>query len=152
MSFERLLGDGSLRRHRTSREEIAELLATAARDLADAGVVGLSTDRRFILLYEAALSYSTIALAAEGYRTVSSGHHVTVLTSIPMVLGEELGQLADYLLLCRRLRHEALYERVAVVVQSEADELAEAVVALRDRVLAWLTQQHPELLPEESGG
>lgn len=69
-----------------------------------------------------------------------------------MVLGEELGQLADYLLLCRRLRHEAPYERVAVVVQSEADELAETVAVLRERVLAWLAERHPELLPEGDGG
>lgn len=152
MSFERLLEDGSLQRHRTSRDEIAELLATAGRDLADAGLTGLSTDRRFILLYEGALTLATIALACAGYRTVAAGHHVIVLKSLPFTAGADLAELSEYLLRCRRLRHEALYERVAVVVQSEADELAEAVALLRDRVLTWLAEEHPELLPEADGG
>lgn len=43
----RLLADGRLRRHRTSAREIADLLGVVERNLADASVEAVSTDRRF---------------------------------------------------------------------------------------------------------
>lgn len=60
---------------------------------------GLSSDRRFILLYEAALTLATIALACAGYRTVAAGHHLTVLKSLPLTVGADLAELSEYLLL-----------------------------------------------------
>jgi len=148
MSFEELLANESLKRHHTSREEVADLFAAADRDMADADAKGLSTDRRFILLYEAALSLTMVALVSTGYRTVSAGHHITALRTLPLTLGQQLTTLSDYLDKCRRLRHEALYERVGVALQSDADELAQVVAQLRERVLTWLAENHPHLLPE----
>jgi hypothetical protein len=40
--LQRWLDSGDLRRHRTSRREIADLLAVAERDLSDAQVAALS--------------------------------------------------------------------------------------------------------------
>lgn len=39
-----------------------------ARDLADAGVAGLSADRRFATAYNAALQAANMAIACAGYR------------------------------------------------------------------------------------
>ena len=66
---------GWIRSHRTSPEEIQELLAIADRDLSDSASPGLSPDWRLSIAYNAALQLATAALAASGYRTVGEGHH-----------------------------------------------------------------------------
>jgi hypothetical protein len=53
MIFKRLLAQGRLRHHKTSRTEIQQLLRLVDRDIADAQVKDLSSDRRFIIAYEA---------------------------------------------------------------------------------------------------
>ncbi|MBW6469336.1 MAG: hypothetical protein ACNA76_07250 [Anaerosomatales bacterium] len=47
--MQRYVQEGRLRRHRASRNEITSLLAAVERDLADAGIIELSPDRRFAL-------------------------------------------------------------------------------------------------------
>ena len=58
------LGDwfknGWLKRHTTSIEEIAELLAVVDRDLRDASVDEISLDWRFGIAYNAALKLCTV--------------------------------------------------------------------------------------------
>jgi len=75
MSLQSLLADGRIRPHRSSVREVADLLRVVERDLADASVTQLSTDRRFATAYNAALLLATIALHASGFRTASTGHH-----------------------------------------------------------------------------
>ena len=48
MNLESLLAEGKLRRRNTRREEIQAMLAVAERDLQDAAVPGLSSDRLFL--------------------------------------------------------------------------------------------------------
>ena len=62
MNFESWLAEGRLRLHKTSKEEIQELLGIAKRDLKDAAIRSLSTDRRFFIAYDAALTLATIPL------------------------------------------------------------------------------------------
>jgi hypothetical protein len=63
----RLLAEGRLRKHRTSAREIADLFRVVERNLADASVEAVSTDRRFTIAYEAALGLATITLYCNGY-------------------------------------------------------------------------------------
>ena len=67
MNLASLLEEGYLRPHKTSKSEIRAMLQLVGRDLADAAVEGLSTDRRFLVAYEAALNLATIALYCAGY-------------------------------------------------------------------------------------
>lgn len=60
--------NGWLVEHRTSPQEIADLLGVADRDLRDGAVRGLSEDWRLAIAYNAALQCATTALAACGYR------------------------------------------------------------------------------------
>jgi len=60
---------GRLRPHKTSRREVDDLLRLAERDLGDARVEGVSTDRRFMITYEAAVALATIPLHCAGLRT-----------------------------------------------------------------------------------
>jgi len=79
MTLKDLFNDGKLQSHRTSAREIADLLKVADRDLADAAIVGLSTDRRFIIAYSAILQLSTMLVYARGYRT--SFYHISGIKS-----------------------------------------------------------------------
>ncbi len=94
------------------------------------------------------MGLAMVALAAAGYRARSSGHHVTVLEALPNALGEDLRPVSDYLDDCRELRHTLTYERVGLATHDDVTEVLETVEELRERVLAWLAQEHPELLPE----
>jgi len=80
--------------HETSPEEIADLLAVAARDLKDARAKGLSDDWRFNIAYNAALQTATAALAAAGY-TVAKGdsNHFRVIQSLAFTVGLEPDQV-----------------------------------------------------------
>ena len=74
--------NGWLIAHKTSPQEIADLLAVADRDLNDCKASGLSADWRLNIAYNAALQAATAALAACGYRAVREAHHYRVSQSL----------------------------------------------------------------------
>jgi hypothetical protein len=141
------LDAGVLRRHRTSRREVADLLAVAERDLADARVAALSLDRRFATAYSAALQLATIVLAASGLRaTAQRGHHVVTWQALPELMGADVAETAVYFDSCRALRNRSDYDRVGVVSQAEVDELLRETDAFRGQVIDWLSREHPPLV------
>ncbi len=71
MSLEQWLNNGWLRRHKTSPNEIKNLLMIVDRDLKDAEE-GISNDWQFGIAYNAALKLCTILLYAEGYKAERS--------------------------------------------------------------------------------
>jgi len=144
----RLLDDGRLRRHRTDCREVADLLAVAQRDIADAQVDGVSVDRRFATAYSAALQLATLVLHASGYRAAAQrGHHAVTIQVLPELLGRETESLAAYLDSCRSLRNTSDYDRVGAVTDQDLAELLVEVERFRDQVIAWLNSQHPGLSP-----
>jgi len=146
MSLENWHKNGWLRRYRTSSSQIAELLAIADRDLADARTERLSTDWQFGIAYNAALKLCTILLYAEGFRPEKNLAHYRTLQALPHILGPEKQPDADYLDTCRSKRNTAEYDSVGCVSPEEAAELVEFASELRDFVQVWLRQNHPELL------
>jgi hypothetical protein len=147
VDLERWLAEGSLKAHQPSRNEIADLLAVADRDLEDARISGLSLDRRFATAYAAELQLATVVLRASGYRASANmgGHHWRTIGALPMLMGEGQEPRKVYLDSCRRARNEADYDRIGVVSESELVELLEDTVEFRQDVLAWLSANHPEL-------
>jgi len=109
MTLNDLRAQGRLRPHRTSRRELDDLLRLAERDLVDASIAGLSTDRRFMIAYEAAVALATIPLYASGFRTEGTGHHQTTFVALPLVMGDEF---ADPGGLLRHVPYEAQSQRV----------------------------------------
>ena len=89
MSLEEWLQNGWLRLHRSSREEIRNLLALCDRDLRDSRATNISSDNRFIMAYNAALQAATAALVASGYRTEKGDHHYRTLQSLEFTIGAE---------------------------------------------------------------
>lgn len=147
MSLQNWAGNGWLSRHETSPQEIANLLAVVDRDLADAGG-DISADWRFGIAYNGALKLCTILLYASGYRTSRDGNqHYRTINAVPLILGAERQDDADYLDGCRRKRNIAEYDRTDVVTERDAEELVEFTEELRGAVLKWLEQYYPDLVP-----
>lgn len=146
MDLRKLLADGGLRRHRTSAQEIRDLLRVVDRDLADASVRRISSDRRFITAYNAALTLATMVLHAAGYRAVGAGHHWTTIQALGHILGPEARARTNYLNSCRMRRNTADYDRAGTISETEADQILTEAEAFRADVLAWLHANHPDLL------
>jgi hypothetical protein len=74
------LASKRIERHLTSSNELTGLRKLIARDMADAGVSGLSPDRIFATAYNAVLQLSKLAPACAGYRVSAAvpGHHQTM--------------------------------------------------------------------------
>jgi len=147
MSLQSLLADGRIRPHRSSVREVADLLRVVERDLADASVTQLSTDRRFATAYNAALLLATIALHASGFRTASTGHHWATFHVLPEILGPDAQARVDYLDGCRAKRNVSDYDRAGAISEQELVELTDEVRGFQRDTLEWLRTHHPALLP-----
>jgi hypothetical protein len=130
--------------HRTSREEIRDLLDVVERDLADSAAEGLSADWRMNIAYNAALQAATAALAAAGYRASRDQHHYRVIQSLRETIGAD-AKLVNTLDTFRRKRNVTGYERVGSVSDTDADAMRALATQLRDQVTAWLRDRHPHL-------
>jgi hypothetical protein len=117
------------------------------RDLKDAEVPGLSSDRRFAIAYNAALQLATVVLYAEGYRSTGTGHHHTTFRFLGQTTIPNKEAWADYFDACRRKRNLADYMGVGYVSETEADELVRETRAFAQNVREWLSAAHPYLAP-----
>lgn len=145
MTLETWLAAGWLKRHETSPQEIADLLAVVDRALENAAVEGLTPDARIGLAYPAALAIGAAGLAATGYRAGKDRHHERVLDSLLHTLGVDsvrVGKLHRF----RRMRNEMTYERVGTVSEREATEFLALVKELRSALVVWLRGVNPRLL------
>ena len=68
MSLKNWRDNGWLVDHKTSAQEIADLLTVSERDLKDSSASGISPDWQLAIAYNAALQAATAALFASGYR------------------------------------------------------------------------------------
>ena len=149
MTLDLWLTNGWLRRHETSAAEIAELLAVAERNLADAAIELLSPDARVGLAYAASLALANAALAATGYRPERERHHERLIDSLAHTIGADsrrVGRLHRQ----RKARNTMTYERVGTVSEAESREALDLALALTDGVRKWLKANHPALLPEDA--
>jgi hypothetical protein len=147
MSLADWANNGWLRPHKTSPQEIADLLGIVERDLSDAGG-NISADWRFGIAYNGALKLCTILLLASGYRAEKNLQHYRTIEAMPLVLGSERQDDADYLNVCRNKRNITEYEHTGGVTEADAAELIEFTKELRADVLKWLKQHHPHLMPK----
>jgi len=138
--------NGWLRPHRTSPEEIDNLISIVDRDLADAQEEGISADWRFGIAYNAALKLCTILLYASGYRAERALQHYRTIQAMPLILGNERKGDAEYLDACRMKRNVVEYDYVGGATDDDANELIGFVTDLRENVVIWLKNNHPQLL------
>jgi len=145
MSLKKWLDNVWLRKHKTDKQEIANLLQIVDRDLKDAKEKSISQDWRFGIAYNAALKLCAILLAAEGYRPERTLQHYRTIFAMPEILGKETMDDAQYLDTCRKKRNIAEYDQIGIVSETEAEELLKFAKILRKKVLEWLKTKHPEL-------
>ena len=136
---------GWVREHRTSRREIADLLAVADRDLQACRLPGLDVDWQLTIAYNAALQVATAALAACGYRAERASHHYRVIQSLEMTMGRDAA-LVDQLDAYRRKRNQSAYERAGIASQGEAEGMVDLALQRYSTLLAWLESEHPDLV------
>lgn len=85
MTLQQWASNGWLKPHKTSTEEIGNLLTIARRDMEDARKHAISDDWRFGIAYNAALKLCTILLYAEGYRPDKNLAHYRTLQALPII-------------------------------------------------------------------
>ena len=143
--------NGWLKPQTPTRGQIARIFGVVDRDLEDSGRQ-FSPDGRFNIAYNAALQLCSIALLAEGWRPDKLNAHFRAIAALPMILGCQWQDGADYLDACRSKRNGLEYDAAGRVSDREARELRAFAKELRDAVIAWLSAKHPELSPsgEES--
>jgi hypothetical protein len=134
-----------LTEHKTSPQEIADLLAVVDRDLKASTVKGLDDDWRLAIAYNAALQCASAALAACGYRASREAHHHRVIQSLAFTIGAE-AHLVAQLEAFRKKRNIGDYERAGLVSKGESNEMVALAQRLRQEVGDWLEANHPELL------
>jgi hypothetical protein len=119
------------------------------RDLHDARQAAISADWRFGIAFNAALKRCTILMYSEGYRPEKMLAHYRTLQALPLPVGSEREDDANYLSSCRNKRNIVEYDYVGGATESDADELIEFVTELKDEVLGWMQKKHPEYLSEK---
>jgi len=145
MSLQDWLNDGWVKPHRSSAQEIKNLLGIVDRDIAQSQLAGLDNDTGLSIAYNAALQCCAVALAAEGYRISREAHHYRLIQSLKLTLklDDTLIKLLDDF---RRKRNISDYERAGTVSEQEAAEMLELARNLRTKVAEWLRNKHPVLL------
>lgn len=144
MSLKSWYDNGWLVAHKTSREEIADLLKVADRDLQDCESPGLSPDWQLSIAYNAGLQSATAALAASGYRASRDAHHYRVIQSLTHTTKAEpniVNQFDKF----RKKRNIGGYIAAGRVSQQEADEMKKLAKELYLNIVKWLHQNHGDL-------
>ena len=145
MSLSQWIKNGWLKKHPTSREQIADLFEIVNRDLEDAAT-DISKDWQFGIAYNAVLKLCTILLYAEGYRPEKNLAHYRTIQALPLILGKDKKDDADYLDACRVKRNIVEYDAVGIISAKEAKELFDFTCAFRKEVLMWLRENHHNLI------
>jgi len=152
MSLEQWHRNSWVKEWKTNASEIADLFAVVDREIADASVVGLSTDGRYMHAYDAALNLCAIALKAHGYTVPKgAGHHKRTIEALPLILGANFQSTSDEVELASRLRGQAMYDRADVVREEDSVNLFATVTRLRSEIFGWRRHTHPSLLAKSGG-
>jgi len=145
MSLTNWCNNGWLLEHKTSQQEISDLLNLANRDLADCESPGLSPDWQLSIAYNAALQTATAALAACGYRASREAHHYRIIQSLAHTVEADsnfINQFDKF----RKKRNIGGYEVAGRISQHEANEMKALAKELRKQVDKWLKHKYPELI------
>jgi len=136
--------NGWLKSHKTSQQEIQNLLKIIERDLDDCQKTGISADWRFAIAYNAALQCCTILLYCSGYMpTRGQSIHYRVIQSLAFTLGSDFDEIVAYLNSCRVKRNISDYEAIGSISENEVTELIDVVKELHKNVRNWLKVNYP---------
>ena len=143
MSLKNWLSNGWLIEHKTTSQEIEDLLTLSERDIKDSQVSGLSADWRLNIAYNATLQAATGALAASGYRASRNSHHHRVIQSLAYTVGVKTDLIKQFDAFHKK-RNIGGYERVGLVSEQEAKEMLILAQDLLGNVKELLKINHPK--------
>ena len=146
MTLKNWANNNWLREHITSIQEISQLMGIVNRDIKDSQQSGISNDWKFGIAYNAALKLCTILLYAEGYKPEKKLAHYRTIKAIPLILGDDKQDDADYLDSCRVKRNTIEYDYAGGVTASNAKELVTHVIGFKKEVEIWMQENHPEFV------
>lgn len=148
MSLQDWLKNGWITEHKTSREEILDLLDVINRDLSNCQIRNLSPDWQMNIAYNAVLQTAVAGLAAAGYRTSREAQHYRTIQSLAFTLHIDSRTIAD-IDAFRKKRNISEYERAGRISDQEVNEMIALASRLRNDLLLWLKKEHSELLSED---
>ena len=148
MSLKNWRNSGWLTDHKTSPQEISDLLSVADRDLKDSSATSISPDWQLAIAYNAALQAATAALYASGFRAAREAHHYRVIQSLAHTI-QAKPNLINQLDKFRKKRNIGGYEAAGRISQQEADEMKKLAKDLYGRIVQWLNQNHPSLMAKK---
>ena len=148
MSLKNWRDNGWLTDHKTSPQEIEDLLAVAERDLKDSSAASLSPDWQLAIAYNAALQAATAALYASGFRAAREAHHYRVIQSLAHTI-QAKPNLINQLDKFRKKRNIGGYEAAGRISKQEADEMKKLAKDLYDQIITWLHQNHANLMAKK---
>ena len=148
MSLKNWRNSGWLTDHKTSPQEISDLLSVADRDLKDSSATSISPDWQLAIAYNAALQAATAALYASGYRAGREAHHYRIIQSLAHTI-QAKQNLINQLDKFRKKRNIGGYEAAGRISKQEADEMKKLAKDLYDQIITWLHQNHANLMAKK---
>jgi hypothetical protein len=145
VSFADWVKNGWVVAHKSSKQEIANLLGIVARDLKDSQAKDVSDDWRFAIAYNAALQAATAALAAARYRASRENHHYRVIQSLELTLGKD-GKFIRAFDAFRKKRNVSSYDIGGGISHREVEEMIGIAQSLQQDVEQWIRTNHSSLL------
>ncbi len=82
----------------------------------------------------------------EGFKPEKALAHYRTLQALPLILGAEKEDDADYLDSCRAKRNIVEYDYIGGATAADANELISFVNDLKNEVLEWIKSKHPQFL------
>jgi hypothetical protein len=134
-----------IKEHKSSRDEILNLLGVADRDLRDCEISGLSGDARLAIAYNGALQSAMAALAAAGYRPSRDAHHHRTILSLEFTIGADSQLIAKFDAF-RKKRNLGDYSIAGSTSIKEAEEMIALARQLRRKAEDWIRENYPQLL------
>jgi hypothetical protein len=125
---------------------MANLLAIADRDIQQSQVVGLGPEWCFDIAYNACLQLAVACLASEGYQAERQNKHQRTIECLAFTVYQQDRTWVDFLDVCRRKRHAAVYEQVGGISAQESGEMVALAKRMRVDIPAWIKKHHPQLL------
>ena len=135
---------GWVRKARTHKQEILELLDNAECDLMDARRE-FPPEWRFGLAFTAALNLCAIYLHASGYQADNESHF-RAIHALPLILGEDRKADTDYLETCFMLHNQKKSDPSASITSQQASELVYFVEEFYLQTCEWLRSSDSGLI------
>jgi hypothetical protein len=146
MTLQDWLNSGWLKSHKSSANEVRDLLAKVERDIVESQKPEIVQDWRLAIAYNACLGCATIALRASGYRIPGgAGQHYRTIQSLRFTLNPP-DEIISSLEGISKQRAIVSYDAAGIISEAAADEAQLLAKDLKALLQSWLRKNHKELL------